>query len=71
MEKTTVYLSLELKRAIKRVATHRGVSEAEVVRDAIRSSVGAARPRPRGGLYDSGESIADEVDRYLEGFGER
>lgn len=71
MDKTTVYLPMELKRAIKRVAVRRGVSEAEVIRDAIRSSVGADRPRPRGGLYDSGESIADDVDRYLEGFGER
>ena len=71
MEKTTVYLPRKLQRAIKRVATHRGVSEAEVIRDAIRSSVGATRPRPRGGLYDSGGSIADDVDRYLEGFGDR
>jgi hypothetical protein len=71
MDKTTIYLPLELKSAIKRVARRRGVSEAEVIRDAIRSSVADDRPRPRGGLYDSGGSIADDVDRHLEGFGDR
>ena len=71
MDKTTIYLPMELKTAIKRIALDRGTSEAEVIREAIREAVADERPRPGGGLYDSGESIAHEVDRYLEGFGER
>jgi predicted nucleic acid-binding protein len=51
VEKTTIYLSLELKTAIKRVAQRRGVSEAEVIRDSIRSAIGEDRPRPRGALF--------------------
>jgi hypothetical protein len=31
---------------------------------------GAARPRPRGGLFDSGDgSLSDRVDELLAGFG--
>ena len=35
MEKTTVYLPDELKQAVKRAASRRGVSEAEVIRESI------------------------------------
>ncbi|MEO5939308.1 MAG: CopG family transcriptional regulator [Candidatus Limnocylindrales bacterium] len=71
MEKTTVYLTPELKSAIKRVARQRRVTEAEVIRDSIRSAVGGDRPRPRGGLFASGAPIAREADAHLTGFGER
>ena len=54
MEKTTVYLTSDLKSAIKRVAGLRGVSEAEVIRESLRQAVGGDRPRPRGGLFASG-----------------
>ena len=71
MEKTTVYLTLELKTAIKRVAQRRGVSEAEVIRDSIRSAIGDERPRPRGALFASGAPIARQADDHLAGFGEK
>lgn len=71
MEKTTVYLSLELKSAIKRLARQRRTSEAEVIRDSLRAAVAGERPRPRGGLYASGAPIARDADRHLEGFGDR
>jgi len=71
MEKTTVYLPEELKRAVKRVAARRGVSEAEVIRESIRSAVGGARPRPRGGLFASGDPVARDVGEHLAGFGLR
>jgi len=71
MDKTTIYLPTELKSAIKRVARQRGVSEAEVIRDAIRDAVGDDRPRPRGGLFASRSPIAREADEHLPGFGER
>lgn len=71
MEKTTIYLPLELKTAIKQAARRRGVSEAEVIRESISSAVGAERPRPRGGLFSSGAPIARQADDHLTGFGER
>lgn len=71
MEKTTVYLPDDLRDAVKRAARARGVSEAEVIREALRAAVGADRPRPRGGLFRSGDPIAERVDELLAGFGER
>ena len=71
MDKTTIYLPAELRSAVKRTARRRGVSEAEVIRDSIRSAVGAERPRPQGGLFASGSPVAREADDHLSGFGER
>lgn len=71
MEKTTLYLPSDLKEAIKRAASERGVSEAEVIRDSLRSTVGKRRRRPRGGLFSSGAPIARDADEHLAGFGER
>ena len=71
MDKTTIYLPTELKSAVKRVARRRGVSEAEVIRDSIRSAVGGDRPPPRGGLFGSRAPIARDADEHLRGFGER
>jgi len=71
VDKTTVYLPVELRTAIKRAARRRGISEAEVIRDSIRTTVGGDRPRPRGGLIASGAPIAREADGHLQGFGER
>jgi hypothetical protein len=47
------------------------VSEAEVIRESIRTGVGGDRPRPRGALYSGQEPLADRVDELLDGFGER
>lgn len=71
MEKTTLYLPDDLKTAIKRAAARQGVSEAEVIRQSVRQTVGDARPRPRGGLFASGRPIARQADELLAGFGER
>jgi metal-responsive CopG/Arc/MetJ family transcriptional regulator len=71
VDKTTVYLPDELKAAVKRAAQRRGVSEAEVIRESIRTAVGNVRPQPRGGLYSGSEPIARRVDELLDGFGER
>ena len=46
MDKTTVYLPVELKTGLRRVARERGVSDAEVIREAIRQVVSSGRPRP-------------------------
>ena len=71
MDKTTIYLPTELRSAVKQAARRRGISEAEVIRDSIRSAVGAEVPRPRGSLFASGAPIAREADDHLRGFGER
>jgi len=71
VEKTTLYLPEDLKVAIRRTATQRGLSEAEVIRQSIRLAVGASRPRPHGGLFSSGQPIARQADELLAGFGER
>lgn len=72
MEKTTVYLPLELKESLRRVAASQGRSEAEVIREAIAERIGRERPRPRGGLFASSEaSLSEHVDEALSGFGER
>ncbi|MBV8928848.1 MAG: CopG family transcriptional regulator [Mycobacteriaceae bacterium] len=71
MDKTTVYLPDDLKAAVKRTAEMRGISEAEVIRESIRTAVGGVRPRPRGGLYSGSEPIAERADELLKGFGQR
>ena len=73
MRKTTVYLPPELKRALKSVAAKRQCSEAELLREAVlRLTSDAEAPAPRLPLFRStGPSIAEDVDRALEGFGVR
>ncbi|MPY83850.1 MAG: ribbon-helix-helix protein, CopG family [Actinophytocola sp.] len=71
MEKTTVYLPDDLKAAVKRASQQRGVSEAEIIRESIRSAVGGERPRPKGALYSGTEPIARRAEELLTGFGER
>jgi Arc/MetJ-type ribon-helix-helix transcriptional regulator len=73
MMKTTVYLPDDLKRALKRLARQRRCSEAELLREAVARLTGEAdAPAPRLPLFRSaGPSIAEDVDRALEGFGTR
>lgn len=69
VKKTTVYLPESLKREVERLAHRRSCSEAEVIRQAIQDAV--ARPKPRFGIIPGDDSLAMNVDEYLEGFGER
>ena len=71
MQKTTVYLPDELKRAVAAAARRRSVSEAEVIRQAIADAVSGDRPAEPGALFSSDVLMADDVDRHLHGFGER
>jgi hypothetical protein len=73
MKKTTVYLSPELKRALTRIARQRRCSEAELLRQAVSRLAGEGdAPVPRLPLFRStGPSIAEDIDRALEGFGLR
>jgi hypothetical protein len=63
----------DIKRALGRLASMRGTSEAELIREALRTLVaGASAPRPRLPLFESDEpTLAERLDEALEGFGSR
>lgn len=72
VEKTTIYFPAELKRAVRRYASRRGISKAEVIRRAVADAVADDEiPRPRGALFSSDVLMADDVDTRLDGFGLR
>jgi len=73
MNKTTVYLSHELKQALERVARAQGRSEAELIRQGVRMVTECAQaPAPTLPLFASGQpDLARRVDEALAGFGER
>jgi Arc/MetJ-type ribon-helix-helix transcriptional regulator len=73
MEKTTVYLPDDLKRALRRTARASGRSEAELIREGIGLVTGTHRvAEPRLPLIESGQpDLAQHVDEALDGFGER
>ena len=71
MHRTTIYLPDELKARLADEAGRRGVTEAQVIREALGAALG--RPRPRGGLFDSGDPAWAGGDERLlaeTGFGE-
>jgi hypothetical protein len=72
MRKTTVYVPDEVKRSLKHAAASRGVSEAELIREALRLiTSNSIPPRPRLPLFKSGKPrLAERVDEALDGFGE-
>jgi hypothetical protein len=70
VEKTTVYLPAETRKALKRLAARLGKSEAEIIREALAVVVGAEAPKPRVPLgRASGPAIAEDIDEALKGFG--
>ena len=73
MEKTTVYLTTDQKRALARLAKALGRSEADLIRDGIETVTSRHRTaEPTLPLFDSGQSdLAERVDDLLDGFGER
>ena len=73
MEKTTVYLSDELKRSLRRASRATGRSEAELIREGIGLVTGTHRiAEPRLPLFESGEpDLAERAEERLRGFGER
>lgn len=70
VEKTTVYLSKDLKKRLRARARAQGVSEAQLIRDGLDVVLA---PRPRFPLFDSGRRLsvtAAEIDEILaEGMG--
>jgi hypothetical protein len=72
MQKTTVYIPDDLKRTLSQVAAARGISEAELIRETLRTLAGDQPiPPPRLPLFKSGKpGLAERSDKALEGFGE-
>jgi hypothetical protein len=72
MEKTTVYIPPELKRALSSVAAERRCSEAELIREALRDITARSTPPcPRLPLFASRKPrLAERVDEALAGFGD-
>ena len=72
MQKTTVYIPDDLKQALSREAGVRGISEAKLIREALRKLVSGSRPpSPRVPLFRSGKPrLAERIEEALSGFGE-
>jgi predicted transcriptional regulator len=74
MKKTSIYLEPSLDRELRLIAEAEGKSKAEVIREALADRVMAASPQPRikaiGAFSGGPGDVADNVDRYLEGFGD-
>jgi Ribbon-helix-helix protein, copG family. len=72
MYKTTVYLPEELKLSLERAASQHGISEAELIREAVRAFISRSQaPRPRLPLFESGLiDLAERSEDSLSGFGE-
>lgn len=72
MERTTVYLTQELRVALKETSRRRRVSEAELIREGIAMvTADGSTPAPTLPLFESGEpDLAERVDEALDGFGE-
>ena len=73
MQKTTIYLPEHLKGQLAQLASSRGVSEAQLIRDALsRMLESETTARPRIPLFASADpTLAERVDEALDGFGER
>ena len=73
VKRTTVYFPQEMKAAIEREAARRGVTEAEVIRDAVDAHLSdASPPLIELPLFKEplGFDLAGRVDELLEGMGE-
>ena len=72
MEKTTVYLPDDRKRALRRAARSTGRSEADLIREGIGLVTGAHRiAEPRLPMFESGQrDLAERTDELMAGFGE-
>ena len=72
MERTTVYLPVDLKRALERAAQLENRSEADLIREGVASVVARHAVRePTAPLFESGDpDFASRADELLEGFGE-
>ena len=73
MHRTTVYFPDDIRESVVQLASELQCTEAQVVRDAIRSYVDSRKKlRPTLPLFTSNHrTLAERVDEELKGFGER
>ena len=73
MKKSSIYLEPELDRALSHAAARQKLSKAEFIRRTLSAAVADdVTVRPSGiGVFDGPRDLAENADRYLEGFGER
>ena len=73
MEKTTVYLTIEQRRALARAARATGRSEAQLIREGVDRVTEPHRvAEPQLPLFDSQSGdVAEREEEFLRGFGER
>lgn len=72
MKKTSLYIDLEVDRALNRRASAEGITKAELVRRVLAAAV-SERPRPQArGVFDGPRDLGSEAERHLSemGFGE-
>lgn len=73
MKKTSLYLDPEVDSDLGRIAKAEGKSKAQVIREALAERAKAAPAQPRItaiGVFKGPGDLSQNVDRYLEGFGE-
>ena len=72
MQKTTVYIPEDIKEALAILASQKGKSEAELIREALRLFVASTKPpRPKIPLFKGDQPhLAEGIDEALSGFGE-
>ncbi len=73
MKKTSLYIEPWVDFELRRIAEAEGKSKAEVIREALAARAMEARPQPKIkaiGIFKGPGDLSQNVDRYLEGFGE-
>jgi hypothetical protein len=74
MKKTSLYLEPWLDRDLRLIAEAEGKSKAQLIRETLAKRAMEASPQPKIkmiGMIKGGPSdLSQNVDRYLEGFGE-
>lgn len=73
LKKTSLYLDPDVDRGLARIAARQGLTKAEAIRQILARAVAAEPPRPRItaiGLAEGPGDVVDNIDKYMEGFGE-
>jgi hypothetical protein len=73
MMKTSVYLERWVDRDLRLIAAAEGKSKAQLIRETLAERARGESPQPRIqaiGVFEGPGDLSQNVDRYLEGFGE-
>jgi hypothetical protein len=71
MKKTSIYIDPAVDRALTRRARREGTTKAALIREALAGAAASAmRMKPRGGVFAGPGDLSQNVDKYLDGFGE-